>query len=75
MELFNSGGGEQSNTRIHKGRYWIDNALGLILRKKTFESDDLTQLFKEILITKIEIDIPFPHLLFDREQDSQIYFA
>lgn len=67
--------GGEVGTRRHEGRYWIDTALGLILRSQIFNDDALLQLFKEVIVAEIEIDVPVPHRLFDREQASQTYFA
>ncbi len=72
MDVLQSG---EVGTRIHQGRYWVDTSLGLILRMQKFNGDDLLQLFKEVIVAQIELDVPVPNRLFDRDQVSQTYFA
>ena len=69
------GGGKRNETRIHQGRYWVDVSLGLILRQQKFNGNDLTQLFEETIVTKIEFNPAIPRRLFDRAQPLQTYFA
>jgi DNA-directed RNA polymerase specialized sigma24 family protein len=67
--------GEILESRIHQGRYWVDTSLGLILRKQTFNGNDLNQVFEEILVTNLEINPVIPSRLFDQAQLPQTYFA
>lgn len=74
-DTLQGGGGDRSTVRIHEGRYWVDTTLGLILRLQKFNGQDLTQLFEETIVTKIEFNVDIPNRLFDRSQPSQTYFA
>jgi DNA-directed RNA polymerase specialized sigma24 family protein len=66
---------DNNNLSIHRGRYWVDSSLGLILRSQKFNGDDLTQPFEETIVTKIEINVPIPERIFDSAQPSQTYFT
>jgi DNA-directed RNA polymerase specialized sigma24 family protein len=67
--------GNEVASRIHQGRYWVDTSIGSILRLQKFNDSEQTQLFEEIIVTKIEFNVPIPHRLFDRSQLLQTYFA
>jgi DNA-directed RNA polymerase specialized sigma24 family protein len=67
--------GGQSETRLHQGRYWVDTYFGVILRCQRFVNNDLTQLFDETILTKIDFNFDIPHRLFNRTQPAQTYFA
>jgi DNA-directed RNA polymerase specialized sigma24 family protein len=66
---------DKNSPRIHRGRYWVDSSLGLILRSQKFNGNDLTQPFEETIVTKIEINVPIPERIFDPAQPSQTYFT
>jgi DNA-directed RNA polymerase specialized sigma24 family protein len=74
-ETFPGGAGGKESSRVHQGRYWVDSTYGLLLRQQKFTGNDLSQLFEETIVTKIEIDVPIPNRLFGRKQPLQTYFA
>jgi DNA-directed RNA polymerase specialized sigma24 family protein len=71
--IWEMGGGD--STRLHLGRYWVDTYFGVILRRQRFNNNDLTQLFDETILTKIDFNFDIPHRLFNRNQPVQTYFA
>lgn len=68
----NRGRGE---TSVHRGRYWVDTSLGLILRRQTFNGNDISQPFEEIIVINFELNPSVPRRLFDYAQPPQTYFA
>lgn len=65
--------GEQE--RIFIGRFWVDTQLGIILRAQKYSQYPSQHLFKEVIVTQIQIDVTIPRRLYDTSQLSQTYFS
>ena len=58
-----------------QARIWADKSTGVILRIKEYSGKSGISPFKEIIISRIILDVPIPRRLYDRSQYLQTYFA